>query len=235
MRNFTPNNYNPAIAIIIKTVVLLQVIHFIIGLIPELYMDIRSYLWIFSSIWLAVVGGGMFGLAAYNAKPSSDTVILVNDSAFVSAGDSCTARILNVLLFLHPRCPCSRAAISELERTLRMPHDSVDIKAIFFKPATAPDSWVRHGTWNLCGEIRGVRRIIDADGYIARRYGVLTSGHILAYSQGKLLFSGGITESRGHEGDNPARRSFGRIIQGDRSGCEQMPIFGCSLFSECRE
>lgn len=180
----------------------------------------------------------MFGLAAYNAEPSEgEATRSVPASTLAAVGDAYTAKKLRVMVFLHPRCPCSRATIIELARTLRMSHTAADIKAIFFKPATEPDSWVQHNTWDLCGEMRGIQRIIDNDGQIARQYGINASGHILVYSyKGDLLFGGGITESRGHEGDNPARRAFGLVIEsnGDKHG-GLMPVFGCSLFSECKE
>jgi hypothetical protein len=48
-----------------------------------------------------------------------------------------------------------------------------------------------------------VTAVADPDGEEAQRFGAATSGHVLLFDPaGELRFSGGITASRGHVGDN---------------------------------
>ncbi len=53
----------------------------------------------------------------------------------------------------------------------------------------------------------------DDDGAEAKRFGAETSGQTLLYDErGTLAFSGGITGSRGHAGDNAGRASLLALI-----------------------
>jgi len=84
--------------------------------------------------------------------------------------------------------------------------------------------------------IPGVRVILDPDGKLARRFGVETSGHTLVYgADGKLLFAGGITSSRGHLGDNAGFAAVLEIItnRSIQSARTTTPVFGCELFNRC--
>ena len=71
----------------------------------------------------------------------------------------------------------------------------------------------------------------DGGGSLARRFGVLTSGHVLLYdSSGRLIYSGGITASRGHRGDNFGRSALLAAILGAPPSRGSNPVFGCPLF-----
>jgi hypothetical protein len=74
--------------------------------------------------------------------------------------------------------------------------------------------------------------LADPDGREARRLGVMTSGHVLLYDRaGRLLFTGGITGSRGHEGDNVGCESVIRLLRGEGGARHRNDIFGCSVRS----
>ena len=69
----------------------------------------------------------------------------------------------------------------------------------------------------------------DADGVEAARFGAKTSGQALLYAaDGRLLFHGGLTPSRGHEGDNEGLRRVTAILDG-KAARDESPVFGCSL------
>ena len=58
-----------------------------------------------------------------------------------------------------------------------------------------------------------LRGFQDISGDEARRFGAATSGEALLYSpSGKLLFHGGITPSRGHEGGSVGRDALVRCV-----------------------
>jgi len=75
--------------------------------------------------------------------------------------------------------------------------------------------------------------LTDEDGIEARSFGAVTSGQALLYSaQGRLLFSGGITESRGHSGDNAGRSAIESLVMNGSEGLRtpaSTPVYGCPL------
>jgi hypothetical protein len=72
----------------------------------------------------------------------------------------------------------------------------------------------------------------DDRGVEAERFGTSTSGQTLLYSaDGRLLFSGGITGSRGHAGDNEGRDGLVALLTRAGSGRTRASVFGCPLFA----
>ena len=64
-----------------------------------------------------------------------------------------------------------------------------------------------------------------------------TSGQTALYdATGNLLFSGGITSARGHEGDNDGRAAVVSLLTSDGAEERETPVFGCPLFgrTDCR-
>jgi hypothetical protein len=134
-------------------------------------------------------------------------------------------------MFLHPHCPCSRASLSELAILLAHASQAVCADVVFVAPRGAPADWVETDLWKSAGEISGVNRSIDRDGAQARIFGVLTSGATVVYDAGgNLLFSGGITESRGHEGDNAGVDAILSALRGGPTTFSTTRVFGCALF-----
>ena len=85
--------------------------------------------------------------------------------------------------------------------------------------------------WERAGRIRGARRVVDAAGQEAKRFGAKTSGFTLVFDRaGMRRFEGGITGSRGHAGDNVGRRAVELLLAGDR-GPDAHAVFGCALES----
>jgi hypothetical protein len=135
-----------------------------------------------------------------------------------------------LLLFAHPHCPCTRASLEELIALMTRTRGLADVYVVFSVPSGSPDGWERTGTWDYAASIPGVRRIRDSDAVEATRFGALTSGHVLLYgADAALLFSGGITASRGHVGENPGRSAIVTLLSGQRPGRGRTPTFGCLL------
>ena len=64
----------------------------------------------------------------------------------------------------------------------------------------------------------------------AKSFGAFTSGQALLYSKdGHLLFTGGITESRGHEGSNEGADAIETFVNHGRLPTSETPVFGCAL------
>lgn len=86
--------------------------------------------------------------------------------------------------------------------------------------------------WRTAAAIPGVTLMHDDDGREARRFGSATSGQTLLYDgDGVLRFSGGITGSRAHAGDNAGRRSLVALLSGGQPDRAATGVFGCPLFA----
>jgi hypothetical protein len=101
---------------------------------------------------------------------------------------------------------------------------------LFALPDGAGDDWLRSDTVLRARQLSGVEVRIDRASYEARQFGSATSGQVLLYDRaGRLLFSGGITGSRGHEGDNLGRARVTALIRGAAPDRPVSPVFGCAL------
>jgi hypothetical protein len=137
-----------------------------------------------------------------------------------------------VLVFLHPLCPCSRATLHELDRVLALlspadPHP--DIHLLFVRSVKTPD-WKGGDLWHDATRVRGAVPEWDEGGREAARFRALTSGAVLLYDvQGNLLFQGGVTGVRGHEGDNLGASRLLEALETGRPAGHLSQVFGCAL------
>jgi hypothetical protein len=75
-----------------------------------------------------------------------------------------------------------------------------------------------------------VQVMSDEQGKWSARLGAMTSGQTYAFdAAGRLLFSGGITDSRGHAGDNAGTAAIEAILSGQKPVQVQTRVYGCSL------
>jgi hypothetical protein len=138
----------------------------------------------------------------------------------------------NLVMFVHPRCPCSRASLGELARLLVQDRGLGSVQVVFLKPSEKEAGWAQTDLWQQANQLKGVAVSLDQDGAEAKRFGVSTSGQTLLYAAaGELIFQGGITISRGHSGDNPGRLALEDLLAHKVSDVSQTPTFGCSLFA----
>jgi hypothetical protein len=132
-----------------------------------------------------------------------------------------------LLLFAHPRCPCTRATLAELDGLVRR-SPALDVRVLFFRPRDQPDEWVRGDSFESASAIPGARVSIDVSGAEARRFGALTSGQAVLYQGGALRFQGGLTVARGHQGQSAGSDAVEHWLRGQPAAAEA-PVFGCAL------
>jgi hypothetical protein len=121
-----------------------------------------------------------------------------------------------LVVLAHPRCPCTRASVAELAHIMAQSAGRVDACVLFWKPNGSGSEWDDSRLRNSAGAIPGVKILTDVDGIEAARFGAATSGQTLLFDRdGRLLFSGGITASRGHEGENAGERALISLIRDD--------------------
>jgi hypothetical protein len=181
-------------------------------------------------VWLLSVSAGLAALSWYAnqpARPAAPPARWPTSSRIVPAD----ARA-NLVMLLHPHCPCSRASIEELDRLMARVGDSLSLHVLFVRPAGVGEDWDKTDLWRSAAAIPGVDVRDDEDGSEARLFHAATSGQVILYDAGgHLLFSGGITPSRGHAGDSAGRDAIVALLRVGTSPLHESHVFGCSLFS----
>src|SRR5262249_41378023 len=131
----------------------------------------------------------------------------------------------------HPHCSCTRASLTELAAVLEeVAGSSVDTDLVFVRPEGTSEDWIETDLWNTAQRMAGVKVFVDQGGRETDRFGALASGTVLLYGGGgQLLFTGGITGARGHEGDNLGERRLVSLIKRGKADKTTSPVFGCDL------
>jgi hypothetical protein len=196
----------------------------------------RAILIATSAVWLLTISAGLGILWNYESTPGMAAAAPARwpaESRLRRASDRAT-----LIMLAHPHCPCTRASIGELARLMTQAEGRVTAYVLFIKPAEFSGGWEKTDLWASAAAIPGVSVVADDEGVEARRFHALTSGQTVLYdTEGKLLFSGGITSARGHAGDNAGRTAIVSLLATHEANQGETPVFGCPLFArddECR-
>jgi len=150
-----------------------------------------------------------------------------------------TIGLPTLLLLIHPHCPCSRATLGELAALMTTCRGRLTARVLMLRPEGTPDGWERTDLWDTAAALSGVTVTSDPHGAETRRFGAATSGQALLYAaDGRLLFAGGITESRGHRGDNAGRAAIAALVLGQAAAPAEpatTPVYGCPLSSDASD
>ena len=180
------------------------------------------------SIWCIAIGLGFVTLERYEATPGEQGTVRSQwpeDSGVAHVPDC-----YNLVLALHPRCPCSRATVSELEKVLVQSPHNVCVHVLLFRPPGSGADWEDTGLVSKVRTLPGVLVHADDEAAIAERFGARTSGAVALYGpSGELLFRGGLTAARGHMGDAPSQDAVRDLLHGKRSDISSAPVYGCPL------
>lgn len=180
--------------------------------------------------WGLLAGAGFVWLGRYEYQPGRTVAapdVWPRGSLVELAQDRPT-----LLMFAHPRCPCTRASVEELARLMARCEGRARVSVLFFQPQAASEDWSQTDLWRSAAAIPGVTVQPDEEGAEARRFQSETSGRVLLYdARGRLRFAGGITGSRGHEGDNAGRSTLMAILNEGKASQSSTPVFGCSLLN----
>ena len=190
----------------------------------------RPWLWIASALWFIATAAGLAVLWGYDNAPGEDAAapaIWPASSLLIRSEERPT-----LVLLAHPQCSCTRASIAELAEALARANTRPKTYVMFLKPDGFSDDWAKSDLWKTAAAIPDVTVVLDRDGAEALRFGASTSGQTLLFDKtGRLLFAGGITGSRAHQGDNDGRRAIVALLNGGSSAREATNVFGCSLFT----
>jgi len=181
--------------------------------------------------WAGAVLYGLWAFTTYENTPGKDEATYGDwpaDAAFEPFTDAST-----LLLFVHPKCPCTMATAHELDRLLLEIQKPVHVIVYVFRPNNEEPGWMQSPTMDAISSIKGVTVRADTDGQQAARFGARTSGQAVLFdARGITRYRGGITESRGHEGDNDARNALVARINDPTLPFAHMPTFGCAILAD---
>lgn len=164
----------------------------------------------------------------YESAPGGVGIVPSNWPAESSVRLSTSGKTL--IMLAHPHCPCTRASVGELAKVMAQIQGKVRAYVLFLKPQNSDNSWDNTELRRSAAEIPGVTVLSDIDGVEARHFGAETSGHTLLFDHaGRLLFSGGITEARGHAGGNAGESAIISLVNTHTSDRAKTLVFGCSL------
>jgi hypothetical protein len=186
--------------------------------------------------WVAALGYGMQVLWKYETTPGPSTSVASDwpsNSIVRRQADKPT-----LLMVAHPHCPCTRASISELAQIMAHAPDGITATVLFVKPSGAGANWDDTDLRRSAAAIPGVSVLTDDNGVEAARFGAKTSGHTLVFDRnGRLVFSGGITATRGHEGSNAGENAVLAALRQQTPARGGTSVFGCALAQRnpCRE
>jgi hypothetical protein len=192
--------------------------------------------------WCASVAAGSWAMLEYELRPAATRAAGARWPA-ASAVELDRARP-TLVLFLHPHCPCSRATLHELDVLASTHAGEFVLHVLLVRPPGVAEDWEQTHLARAVRQIRGAVVSCDESGQEAERFGATTSGEALLYAaDGRLLFQGGLTAARGHEGDSAGRTALTALIApalpatdkpGSRKGmeCARTAVYGCPLFHQ---
>lgn len=182
--------------------------------------------------WSGCVACGLLALLGYELTPSAERDLAPrwpDETHLVRDAERPT-----LLAFFHPHCPCSRASMAELAIVADRCKERARLQIAFTVPE-GDSAWQQTSLTHAANQIPGATVHFDKDGVEADRFGARASGEVVLYGhRGELLFRGGITASRGHEGDNAGRAELIRAIEAGAPSAWCGPVYGCPLLISAR-
>lgn len=183
-------------------------------------------------LWLSLALAGLYWLNGFSGKagavgtvpplwPTASTLTFTTEKA-------------TLIMFLHPRCSCSKASLGEFEKIITKSKALTNNLLVFINPPKTDRLWYsrQDGLWNQAKRIPNTRMVVDHDGQEAKRFGAETSGQVVLYNpDGALAFAGGITASRAHEGDNQGEDALLAAILSKIPAGKSSHVYGCGLFN----
>jgi hypothetical protein len=186
-----------------------------------------------AAVWLLGVTCGFAVLWRHAAARGSDTRAPASwpaQTRLTRAADRAT-----LLVFVHPRCSCSRATLAELSKLLARVPGRAEASVVMARPDGVP---AERGELDELARRAGARTVEDPGAVEAARFGAETSGATLLYdAAGRLAFAGGLTSMRGHEGDSFGQERIVALLSDGAPDRTDSPVFGCPIHdrSETKE
>lgn len=177
-------------------------------------------------LWACVMGLGLFGLDSYSLIAGPRGVAPAQWPAELGPLEPG----LNLVVYAHPHCPCTRATLWEAAELVAAAKGQLTSQVLFYTPLDQPESWVQGDLWDIAAETPHTTPRIDLDGHWAEAHGAKTSGHCRVYdASGALVFDGGLTASRGHQGLSVGKDAVRALLQNHQPSETTTPVYGCGI------
>lgn len=178
--------------------------------------------------WLIALSAGLVSLTRYEQGPGRYGTTVQSWPA--SSKIQLSHDTFTLVMLVHPRCPCTRASVAELAQVMAHAQGKLKGYVVYLKPPQRGVDWDDTAMLRSAAQIPGVKVVQDLDGVEARRFGAETSGHTLLFDPSeRCVFSGGITGSRGHAGDNAGETAIISLVREQATAITKTPVFGCAL------
>jgi hypothetical protein len=198
-------------------------------------------------VWILLATAGWYSLTAYGFKTDAAQADGSDPTSWPAESSLEREPGRNQLLvFLHPKCPCSFATVTELQRLLFTAQQSGKQLPQLHVVACVPETGAERLQWQNTRLLSRAKELseqhlhFDIGGVEANRFAARTSGTVLMFDEhGRRLYSGGITAARGHEGPNVGAESVAKLISGTSEPMVELPPLGCRLvgpsacFTDC--
>lgn len=188
-------------------------------------MRARLIIGVATVVWVAAIVGGGATLLRYSGTAGAVTPAPTSwpvASHVSPQGDE------TIVMFAHPFCPCTNASLAELDRLLAATGKRATV--LFLDPSTEDENWRSSALVQRAQAIAGVTVGFDEGGAEAKLFGAHTSGHVVVYdARGALVYAGGITQARGHEGWAAGQQAVRDFLTGRDPGGLKAPTYGCAL------
>lgn len=179
-------------------------------------------------LWSGSALAGYLYIFRYESKPA--TLASAARHWPEGSGLNHMAGAFELVMVVHPRCPCTRASVAELNKLLLRFQGKLRAHALVLKPFETSEAWGQTEISARLAQMPYLETVKDYRGATAERFGALISGETLLYGPtGTLLFDGGLTAFRGHEGPSLGQTLLSSMVAGSETGFHQTKVFGCSI------
>ena len=192
-------------------------------------------------LWLAMIGYGFFLLFQHDTsalEPQAlDSIVAsdIQDVSWVSEVDLRPASgKFNLIVAIHPKCPCTRNTLAEIERIQARFVEKCELTFLVTLPGGKPEEeieqWRNSGTVQLATSMPNAAVWFEDANELTTRLGLNSSGAVVVLDElGQIRFAGGITAGRSCAMENPGSQAVVRILRGDEQPLISTPVFGYRL------
>lgn len=196
------------------------------------------------AVWTTAIVAGFWSLERYKSIGGRAEAISIDGLRSVGRAEEQSAGPMRLVMYVHPHCPCTRASLRELVKLVDAGGGGLTTEVVVVAEPGMDAGWKQGAIMRAAEALKGVRVRTDETGEEAARFGAYTSGYaLLLAADGTPLFRGGVTRSRGHEGESSGTRAIKSLLTDPmlvtiaKSECVGAPVFGCPLFRKepCRD
>lgn len=184
----------------------------------------KSYLFI-SAFFLLLSLSGVAALSSYSSKPGLDSEAEVK---WPQESKLSTKKEFRLVMFIHPGCPCSKASLEELSK---VQGPNIETTIVILEDPMFKDMLQNNPLVKKAKSLKHANVVVDHMGHEAKLFGAKTSGATFLYQNSNLVFSGGVTVSRGHVGDSEGLRIIKDKLANKSSSSWLSRVYGCGLFN----